>query len=180
VVALLAQAFLLAVATLATVTAPAWAAGCDRPASTLRRGASVLVALTFVQILLGALVRHARSDLTLLLHAVGAVVVLVQGSRLAGSVLALERDPRLRRMASALGLVLLLQLALGLASYVLTGRPGARTPELTATAVIPTLHLVLGGVTLALARILTLRLGREPAASTRESVIRTPAGAASA
>lgn len=192
--AALAEIFLCLVVALALVTAPAW----RRPAPLSAVGAgrvaplaTLTTAAIFVQILIGALMRHLGAGLAIpdfplafgrlvppefdlfigvhYLHRVGAVAVVALV--LATALRVARRAPvesGLRRPAMAMSLLVAAQFALG-ATVVLTGR-----------AVVPnTAHVATGATLLAASLLLTLNarrlrraLGEEPVArpAPREAV----------
>jgi heme a synthase len=179
--ACLAQAFFCIVIAIAYLTSPeglgAGAAGPDRHG--LRPAALGLTALVFLQLLLGALMRHTGAGLAIpdfplafgrlvpplddprvaihFSHRVGALAVLIAStwvyvrSRRSG-------DPRLARPALAVVLLVILQAALGAATVL-----SARSPLPT------TAHVATGAAVLGASFFLTLRsfhwLSRAPAAA---------------
>ncbi len=158
--ACVAQAFLLLAVTLAESTSRRHLNSPAGVQGTVRRAAAAAVAIVFGQILLGAILRHTMTGWGLALHVMGASAVLVAAGILAGRVLGVSGDDALRRPALTLGLALVFQVLLGVASWVLVNRGLPRTHVISEQAVIPTLHLVLGGAILALAHLVFLRAGR--------------------
>jgi cytochrome c oxidase assembly protein subunit 15 len=177
--AALAQAFLCLVTALAVVTSRGWLKpGTEelrsgRDVVARARHAAVLTALIYVQILLGAVMRHigaglAIADFPLVFgglfppqmsfaigihyaHRVGAVVVAVAAFWL---LFRLARAPRAGRARDglarwALGSLILLQIGLG-GAVVLT----ARSP------LVNTIHVATGAAVLALSLVLSLTLAR--------------------
>lgn len=171
--ACLAQTFLCLVVTLAVCTAPGWQA---RRATLVASGSPSLHTLTrlatgaiFLQLLLGALMRHTGAGLAIpdfplafgrvippltsqgvvihFLHRVGAVVVtVVVAWSVVRALTAHRAEPRLRRPAVLLAALLLVQLTLG-ALTIWTQR-----------AVIPmTAHVAVGAAVLSTSLILALR-----------------------
>ncbi len=158
--ACVAQLFLLTVVTLAVLTSQGWLRGQRITGSPFRRPAAFAIGATFVQIVLGALLRHAKSDATLILHISGAALVFVLASVVAARVRAGSDSAILQKLALALAVCLLLQVALGLASWLIIDRITVRTPEFRAEALIPSFHLLMGGAILALLQALHLWTGR--------------------
>ncbi|MFQ5844304.1 MAG: COX15/CtaA family protein [Planctomycetota bacterium] len=150
-----------------TVAAVYVASGDARPAPppagaadarTLLAAASSAVGVVFLQIVLGAQLRHSGGPV--FAHILGAVIALVA---VAGTlVVALARhgqDPVLARGAAELAGIFVLQLVLGVAVYVVLWRGGGR-PYTPARVAMPTLHLALGALVLARALLLALHAGR--------------------
>ncbi len=171
--ACLAQTFFCLVVTLAVVTSPRWinaAASRPGPAS---RWAAITVAAVFVQLLIGAVLRHTKAGLAIpdfplafgrlippihsrpvaihFAHRVGALVVF---SLTVVSVATAWRDGRaaLRKVSSFLAGLVAVQIALG-ALTVLT-----RKDVVTAT-----LHVVVGALVLGTAVVLLLATRRRAA-----------------
>ncbi|MFN2387785.1 MAG: heme A synthase, partial [Thermoanaerobaculia bacterium] len=162
--ACLAQAFFCLTVVIATVTSPSWRSGRPVEATRVRRAATVAVGLIFLQLVIGAVMRHTRAGLAIpdfplalgrllppltsfpvaiaFAHRVGAMLV-------AAAVLFLARESLrsgrggLRRGALLLLLLVGIQIALG-AATVLTGKAVS-----VATAHVATGALLLGA-TLAL------------------------------
>jgi cytochrome c oxidase assembly protein subunit 15 len=175
--ACLAQAFFCMVVALALATSREWTEGSpahkdEERVPGLRSLAAVTTAFIFLQLILGALVRHTGAGLSIpdfplafgrlvppvlegpiliaYLHRLGAVAVTTYVGWLVGRILLHHAsEPKLRRPALALALLLVLQIALGGAT-VLMG-----------LAVIPaTSHVVTGVLVLAVSWLITLRAFR--------------------
>lgn len=121
----------------------------------VRRAAVVALGAVYVQLLLGAVVRHTVAkrrvptfvDLPVILHATFAAVVVVAIGVLIARAVALPRgDRRLTRPALALGALLVAQALLGVLSVV------TRTDPL-----VTVLHVVTGAAILGLCLLTTLR-----------------------
>jgi cytochrome c oxidase assembly protein subunit 15 len=178
--AALAQVFFCLVVTLALVTSRTWRSPSLPPVDdpTLRAGMVTFTSLVYLQILLGATMRHTGAGLAIpdfplsyghlvppfwthpialhFAHRVGALVVTLTVA--ANVTLVLIRHPRrveLRRPAVLLALAVVAQVTLG-ALVVVSGRQ----------PVINTLHVATGATVLATSLVLTLRLfqGRRVAA----------------
>jgi protoheme IX farnesyltransferase len=148
--AALAQAFFCVTVALALVTGARWETG-DKPAhSKLLTGlALALTAAVYIQLILGASIRH--SERGLLAHIAGALGVALV------AVLLVRQRP-LPRAAEVLGLLLIVQLALGLLTLY-TRQPKLAPGQLSPVQVwLPTLHLATGALILATSFALTLRL----------------------
>ena len=63
--ACLAQTFFCVAVTIALVTSPSWKAGETAPASSISRTAAVTTGLVFVQLLVGAVMRHMKAGLAI-------------------------------------------------------------------------------------------------------------------
>ena len=173
--ACLAQAFFCLTVVMAVVTGPAWGPPRARPielAAPLPALAACTTALVFVQLALGALVRHTGAGLAIpdfplafgrivppfetplislhFAHRVGALVIATMTLTLASTVFRHPGADRGLRRLTALGVALLVaQIALG-ASIIWTRR-----------SVVPTTtHLVVGAALLATCLVVTLRAGR--------------------
>ncbi|GIX48117.1 MAG: cytochrome oxidase assembly protein [Candidatus Tectimicrobiota bacterium] len=174
--ACLAQAFLCLVVSLAVCTAPSWQAPQARwqeaGGPSLRLVAVLTTVLVYVQLLLGALVRHLGAGLAIpdfplafgrlvppltspgvtvhFLHRVGALLV---ASGVVWTVVRMRETGRGERWLQrpALGLLALLLAQLGLGALIVWTR----------RAVLPTTaHVVTGAALLATSLVLTLRLYR--------------------
>jgi len=151
----LAQGFLALVVTLAYLTSPAARTPMRvRSAGGLRRSALVAVAVTYAQIVLGALVTHAG---WLWLHVGGAVAVfavvpvVTARARRTGDAVA-------RPLARALLGLLGLQLALGIGAYLARFSPIWIPGEQATILALPVVHRLVGGLLLAATVVLAVRL----------------------
>jgi cytochrome c oxidase assembly protein subunit 15 len=156
----LAQAFLALVVTLVYLTSPAARTPLRvRAGGGLRRSALMAVAVTYAQIVLGALVTHAG---WLWLHVGGAVAVfavvpvVTARARRTGDAVA-------RPLARALLGLLGLQLALGLGAYLARFSPIWIPGEQVTILVLPVVHRLVGGLLLAATVVLAVRLNAAPA-----------------
>jgi cytochrome c oxidase assembly protein subunit 15 len=162
--ACLAQAFFCTMVSLALVTAPKqqgleFRRLTENPGAPLQRLCVLTTAAIYVQLIIGAALRHSKSGI--LLHLGGAFVVAVL------VVLTVARTLRhyggcrqLVRSASILGLLLTGQLFLGIGSYVvrLTARNDVQ-PALSVVTVT-TAHVALGALVLATSLILAIQSHR--------------------
>ncbi len=157
--ACLAQAFFALTVSLAAFTSSRW----TRPTTEaslidggkLRRLCTLTTALIYVQVISGAWLRHTgeRVDAHLLFAAIVALHILFIVLRVRN--LSSERAT-FSRPAALLGVLLLLQLTLGLASYLGKYTSGVHLPS-TALVAITTTHLVTGALMLATSLLMTLR-----------------------
>jgi cytochrome c oxidase assembly protein subunit 15 len=170
----LAEIFFCLTVAIAVFTSPGWLASSVPPADDgmLRRVALATTALIYIQILLGAAMRHTGAGLAIpdfplafgrlvphiwnagvaihYAHRVGALIVTLAVVALAGHVFRHHRPHReLTRPAAVLLLLVAAQITLG-AFVVLSGRQ----------AVINTAHVVNGAVVLVTSLVLTLRAFR--------------------
>jgi cytochrome c oxidase assembly protein subunit 15 len=168
--AALAQLFFCITLSLALFTSPGWRSGAPAPDDpSLRRTAAATTALVYVQILLGATMRHTGAGLAIptfplafghvlppvwsagiaihFAHRAGALVVLAAILTTAAGVYRRQRTiPELVRPATLLVVLVLLQATLG-AMVVLSGLQ----------PFINTLHVVNGALVLGTSLVLTLR-----------------------
>ena len=162
--ACVAQAFLLMVVTVAVALSARFAMGTPAADDGVRRRAIAMTAVVYVQIVLGAFLRHTQGGLVF--HLLGAAAVIVMGAILVSHVLGrADQAPWLARPAQLLGLMLLVQLGLGIAAWFMTGRGIEKSPDLNAQAVLPSLHLLAGGMILGLSHLITVRSCRTPLAA---------------
>lgn len=161
--AAVAQAFFVLTVSLALFTSREWREGPGGiragEAGGPRRLALLTTTVIYLQLISGAVLRHtgSRLDAHLLLAALVAICVLL----LTGRILRSHGDqPKLVRPVALLGGLLMLQLALGLGSYL--GKfaiPGGALAPLTVVA-LTTAHVVTGALMLAASLVLTLRAYR--------------------
>lgn len=156
--ACLAQTFFCLVVSLAWLSSPAWARQVrDRSRGlSLDRLAVATTAAIYLQLLLGAVFRHTQSGI--LPHLLGALLVTVLAGWLIGRVF---RSPQassgLTGAATLLGILLALQLLLGLTSWLLRlATADAVQPEFPVVAVT-TAHVAVGALILANGLILALQ-----------------------
>ncbi len=135
--------------------APSRKAGEARP---LLAASIAVVLLVFLQLILGAQLRHVGGPANS--HIIGAVITL--GAVGWALFLALHRhggDAAVVNAATSLMGLFLLQIVLGLTVRSTLGT-GAGAPHTVARVVLPTLHLALGALILARALLLALHAGR--------------------
>jgi len=158
-----AQAFFALTVSVALFTSREWREESEEiqaaDAGGLRRLSLLTTTFIFLQLISGAVLRHTGSRLDA--HLLLAALVTIHGFLLAVRVLRNHSDqPKLVRPAVILVGLLILQLALGLGSYLgkFTALGAGLTP-LTAVA-LTTSHVVIGALMLATSLVLTLRVYR--------------------
>ncbi|HEY6189760.1 MAG TPA: COX15/CtaA family protein [Pyrinomonadaceae bacterium] len=169
--ACLAQLFFCTLVSLSVFTAPGWSEPrealeeVDGPS--LRPLCVAAFAVTFLQLVLGATLRHSASwdqhlPTNLVLAHIGgaALVTLVAGGTLLTVIRRHARDAYLARPAMLGSALLLLQLCLGLAAY-LSRRASPDDPQpLKPMVTITVAHVACGALVLATIVVLTLRVYR--------------------
>jgi heme A synthase len=150
---------------LAAATAPGWVLTYAAPtpaAGSLRRWSLLLVGVLFLQLVLGALVRHTHSAVWGRLHLLTAFAVVA-----AVAVLAVRRGPPTRTVAVLAALVAV-QVALGVEAWMIKFASGT-LPELVPVTVPQTLlrtaHLLTGAGILATAVVLAVQARRRAPAA---------------
>jgi heme a synthase len=167
-----AQAFFALVVSLAIFTSAEWigepAGESIANGGRLRRLCAVTTGLIYVQSVFGAVLRHTgeRVDAHLLFAALVALHVIFILVRVARSH---AHRPKLARPAGFLGILLLLQLLLGVGAYVgkFTSMGGFSMETLV---FLTTTHLVTGALMLVTSLLLTLRAYRS-ATPSKDSVL---------
>ena len=156
--ACLAQTFFCLVVSLAWLSSPAWRRQRREASSSLplNRLAMATAGAIYLQLLLGAIFRHTQSGI--LPHLLGALLVTVLAVCLVARVFQSQRLPSgLTVAATSLGILLALQLLLGLASWLLRlATADAVQPQFPVVAVT-TAHVAVGALILAASVILALQ-----------------------
>jgi heme a synthase len=156
--ALTAQLFLCVVVGIATLTSPSWPEQSQEECSTgdLRR-TGWLFGLVLLQLVIGILVRHYGPTVRPLLgshlfqaHAALALGIAWLSGRERAAARAGTRPGAARRASWLLNLVLV-QMALGLATFAVTDTMGYDRQATAAESWIPTLHVAVGAAVLATA-----------------------------
>jgi cytochrome c oxidase assembly protein subunit 15 len=130
----------------------------------LRRLCWLTTAMIYVQIALGALLRHTGDRIDA--HLLFALFVAVHVFLLLGRVTRLEpKRPYLARPARWLTALLIIQILLGVGSFFGKFTPLLRLP-MGAVVVLTTTHLAIGALMLAVSLLLTLQAHRATAAAT--------------
>jgi len=157
-----AQAFFALTVSLALFTSAEWRdrAGAQPIADggRLRRLGAITTALIYLQIVFGAVLRHSGEGLEahLLIAALVAIHVILLLLRVTR---AHWNHVKLVRPAYYLGMLLLLQLMLGSASYFGKFTTVLRWPD-EALVLLTTTHLIVGALMLAISLVITLRAYR--------------------
>ena len=174
--ACLAQAFFALAVSLALFTSGEWrdqtVAQPIADGGRLRRLGAITTAMIYLQIVFGAVLRHSgeRLDAHLLIAVLVAIHVILLLTRITR---AHSDQAKLSRPAYFLGMLLLLQLMLGAASYFGKFTSVLRWPN-EAIVVLTTTHLIAGALMLATSLVITLRAYRRAAlapASMRAKVL---------
>ncbi|MFQ5990421.1 MAG: heme A synthase [Candidatus Methylomirabilales bacterium] len=148
--------------------------------ATRLRGLGLLtMGCIYVQLILGALVRHVGMGIGAHLIFAGVVTMLIVS--LAGTILRHHPDqPKLTRPVTVLSGLLMLQLLLGVGSYLGKFTTLAVTVPASMVAALTTTHVATGALMLATGLVLTLRIDRVLAprvsAVAREFIPTHPAG----
>jgi len=156
-----AQAFFALTVSLTLFTSAEWrcsANGAIADRGRLRRLATITTALIYLQIVVGALLRHTgeRLDAHLLIAVLVAIHIVLLTLRIAR---AHGKCAELLRPAYSLGAFLLLQVALGALSYFGKFTALLRWP-MEAIVLLTTTHLMVGALMLAASVIIALRAHR--------------------
>jgi len=177
----LAEAFFCITMALALVTSERWIRASPASetvnAGLIRRFALTSTIAIYLQIILGAAIRHSESGV--IAHIVGAAVVF--GYVIASVVMVLftrEQKEFLRPAVLLLGLVTA-QIALGLVTLMVRMPKNANGQLSAVQIVVPTLHLALGALILATSLAITLKAYRFLALPREEPGLPFAAGALS-
>lgn len=158
--ACLAEAFFALMVALTLFTSAGWAKAPETAASAMtRRMALLALGATYVQIGLGAVVRHTGGGT--LYHIVGAVIAL--GCIMGAASHAMTESPAVRRPAIAAMALSMVQIALGFAA--LTLRVDKETPlgqRSDPQIFLASIHLAVGALIFASLVVLTLRAFQPP------------------
>lgn len=165
------QAVFALMVAVAVWTGPRWWNSLERKEDVehLRRKSLVLLALVYLQIVLGAWLRHFASPLAATVHAVAAVGVLGSAIPL---IRRIERNKSafafLVPAARAMALILAIQVALGLAAFwILLPFDGMTNSTSNVAALVRTGHQANGALLLASSVVLALRACRGLEANVR-------------
>ncbi len=171
--ACLAQIFFCIMVSLALFTGETWDFHEprleDSASPTLRQLAVAATGAVFIQLVLGAAFRH--KGFGIIPHVLGAGAVTVTIVWLVGRILTRHREePRLRRPAIWLGVLLALQLALGVASYWMLAAFRNAPQPLPPVVGVTTAHVAVGALVLAASLVITYQAFRLAAPAPRPSV----------
>ena len=182
--ATLAQLFFLITVSIAMFTSSGWMS----PPSFVRsvenaslRPLSVLaLAVILTQLVLGATLRHSATwdqnlPLALVLAHVGGafVVTLVLGATVARVMTRHRGDKYLTRPALCAAALLLVQLSLGIAAYILRARSPFDPQPLTPMVAVTVSHVACGALVFASTIVLTLRIFRVVSAEPKDYALAT-------
>ena len=163
--ATLAQSFFCIVVSIALFTSRGWmetepARLADSSSPSLRTLSALCVAAILIQLMLGAAFRH--SGIKLLPHLISAAVVTALLIWTSSRVLTNHAMPSaVRRPANLLLALLLLQLCLGLASYLTRVQWGADAAQPQLAMVVSTVsHVIVGALLLATGVVLAIQTRR--------------------
>jgi cytochrome c oxidase assembly protein subunit 15 len=160
----LAQAFFGLVVALTVLSSRGWTA--PAPCSPAEAGRTWWLSLAAsgalsLQIVLGALTVHDRWPGWVTLHLAGAVIAGIATAGLVMHVLGRHAGrPALTRPAGALGLLLVVEVGLGLGAYVARFTGGAVPGGLPTTLALPVGHRAAAALLLGAALVLALQTGR--------------------
>jgi heme a synthase len=177
----LAEAFFCITIALALVTSDRWIQASPATetvnAGLIRRFALASTIAIYLQIILGATIRHSESGV--IAHIVGAVVVL--GCVIANMLMILftQKQKELLRPAVLLIGLVTAQIAVGLVTLMVRVPKNADGQLSAVQIVVPTLHLALGALILATSLAITLRAYRFLALRREEATLPFAAGALS-
>jgi cytochrome c oxidase assembly protein subunit 15 len=175
--ACLAQTFFCLVVSLAWLSSPTWTRqrGNASYSLPLNRLAMATAGAVYLQLLLGAIFRHTQTGV--LPHLLGALLVTVLAFLLIARVFQSQRLPSgLTAAATSLGILLGLQLLLGLASWLLRLATADAVQPQFPVVVVTTAHVAVGALILATSVILALQSFRSRSEERRAefSVAATP------
>ena len=177
--ATLAQIFFCLMVSLSVFTSPRWRSEMEKveaaPGISLPVWATAATASVFIQLILGATLRHSASwdehlpTELLIAHIVGAcVVALVAGSLQITTLLRHGRVAYLARPAKLAGALLIIQLLLGLAAYVARTQSPNEPQPIRPIVGVTVAHVATGALVLAVSLVLTLRASRVLTAPRRQ------------
>ncbi|MHC4063243.1 MAG: COX15/CtaA family protein [Planctomycetota bacterium] len=153
-----AQLFFSAMVVMALVSSPRWQRRTATRAAASEyspRAALVCVAAVLVQLVLGAVTRHTGG--TVIPHLAWAVVVMLVVQVNAARVLGCHRRiVALRGLAVLAGVLVTAQLAVGVATWSITATMHADVTASLVEWLVPTVHVVLGALLLAICVVLTV------------------------
>ncbi|MBI1978272.1 MAG: COX15/CtaA family protein [Candidatus Omnitrophica bacterium] len=135
----------------------------QRPAPTdvLKAPLLMMIALIYAQLVLGATLRHTSNSLVVISHVVGGFLVLFNSIVIMTRVFgAFQGEARLFRPALALGVISLLQMTLGMGSFIYLFMLPQRIQPETGAVFFITAHQSLGALLLAVSVFFALRIYR--------------------
>lgn len=161
--ACLAQTFFSVTVCLAFITSKEWnETYADSMANFVKRPVIMMVVILYIQLILGASLRHTANQFIAVSHVFWGFVVLIHvGIVMARMSRHCEREEKLIKPALFLGFVTLLQLALGMGAFIYAFMlPQGVQPE-SGKIFFVTAHQSLGALVLATAVFLALRVYRK-------------------
>lgn len=170
----LAEIFFALIVSTAIVTSPAWNQPCaiklePEDALPLRVLSAAAAAAVYLQILLGALTRHAHAGIAL--HLLGAIAVLFFVARMVYFINAgYGNQPALRKPAMAAVHLVGVQLFLGVAAWVAKIKSAGSIPPTAGKVWLTTIHLAMGALLLGMCVTLAWRIFRCPVVQVKEKV----------
>ena len=161
----LAQVILCAVTTIAFSLSPSWQVRFAVPAgvaATSRKMTTLALVLVFVQVVVGAVVRHGNSQGLLWTHVLMALVValaiVIAAAHAAGK---FESDAGFQRLLKAVLLLIFVQICLGFATLAVRGEgKWSATPAQIGRALTISGHVVCGALTMLAATLLCAKSWR--------------------
>lgn len=189
----LAHMFFCIVISLAVVTSRAWMDTPVRPFEAQQempkplgrqlRLSTAATAAIFVQLVLGAIVRHAGTfegtkayllvTWTLVVHLLGAVLVTVMVVATSLSLVKAVQTSLLTRLAYFKMSLLLLQWLLGVSAYMARVDVANRLQPTPGKVLVTTSHVAVGALLLGVALVLTLAIARQSIADDESSFVET-------
>lgn len=169
--AALAEAFFCITLALAFVTSPSW---FEPATETPRARALQLFALAttiaaYVQLILGATIRHAER--AVIAHILGAIVVLMCVITVVMAAICSIRQRHFLRQAIPLAILVFTQFWVGAATLAVRAPKAAGGLLVPAQVILPTVHLAIGALILAASFALTLKSFRFLTAPHREGAL---------
>jgi len=162
--ACLAQTFFCLMASLVLVTSKGWQRKVeleveDRKHVPLRKVAILTTASVYLQLILGAALRHSKSGI--LFHVAGAFLVTIFVLWFIGRIYKFfEHRTELFKPALILGFLLMIQISLGVGSYLVRLASRDDVQPLPVPVAVTTAHLAIGALLLATCVVLTLQVFR--------------------
>ena len=151
----LAEAFFCLTILLAVVTSPRWQQASSAPVPAPLAWLSLATTVAaYIQVVLGAVVRHV--DAAVFAHVTGAIVVFTAAGTVAMTALCAVRQKGLLGLAVAVAFLVVVQLGLGTAAWVVRVPKDAGGQLSLAQVMLPTVHLALGALILGASFVLTL------------------------
>ena len=177
----LAEAFFCITVALALVTSDGWTQPSSAieavNAGLIRRFALASTIAIYLQIILGATIRHSESGV--LAHIVGAVVVFACAIATVVMILFTLKQPGFLQHAILLLCLIVAQIAVGLVTLMVRVPKNTDGPLSPIQVFVPTVHLALGALILATSLVITLKTYRFLALPAEETALPFTAGALS-